>query len=91
MAWTLDPQDVDTFATSTRSSGRGRATLSRALDVSGQTLRLTHLPTGIAVSGEVPAGSYSRTEMTRLKEALHAQLLADLERRVARHLRIPGR
>jgi hypothetical protein len=91
MAWTLDLRDVDRFETSSRSGGRKRAALSRALDLSDHALRLTHRPTGIAVSGEVPTGNYSRTEMTKLKQALNARLFAELEQRVARHLRIPGR
>jgi hypothetical protein len=89
--WVLDPADVDTFETSSRASGRRRAALSRALDASAHLVRLTHRPTGVEVSGEIPQGNYSRTEMTQLRQELHARLLAELEQRVARHLRVPGR
>lgn len=89
--WALDPAEVDAFEISGRSGGRRRAAHSRALDVSGSEIRLTHRPTGIAVAGEVPEGRYSRAEMTRLKEDLRARLFAELEQRVARHLRISGR
>ncbi|HEU4558064.1 MAG TPA: hypothetical protein VFS20_09450 [Longimicrobium sp.] len=74
-----------------RSGGRRRASLSRALDVSGCEIRLAHRPTGIEVTGEVPEGHYSRAELTRLRADLRARLFAELEQRVARHLRIPGR
>ncbi len=89
--WALDPADVDMFEMSGRSGGRRRAAQSRALDVSGSEIRLAHRSTGIEVRGEVPEGHYSRAEMTRLKEDLRARLFAELEQRVARHLRIPGR
>jgi hypothetical protein len=89
--WVLDPAEVDAFETSGRSSGRRQASLSRALDKSAYRLRLKHRPTGIEVSGEITEGHYSRAEMTRLRQVLHAHQFADLEERVARHLRIPGR
>lgn len=89
--WVLDPAEVDAFEMSGRSGGRRRASLSRSLDVSGCEMRLTHRPTGIEVTGEVPEGNYSRAEMTRLRADLRARLFADLEQRVARHRRIPGR
>lgn len=89
--WVLDPAEVDAFVTSGRSGGRRRAAQSRALDVSGCEIRLAHRPTGIEVAGEVPQGHYSRAEMTRLREELRARLFAELEQRVAGHLRTPGR
>ena len=89
--WVLDPVDVDTFEMSSRSSGRRRAALSRALDTSAHRIRLTLRPMSVEVSGEIPQGNYSRAEMTRLRRELHARLFAELEQRVARHLRISGR
>ena len=89
--WVLDPAEVDTFEMSSRAGGRRRAALSRALDTSGHQIRLTHRPTGVEVSGQIPQGNYSRTEMTRLRQELLASLFAQLEQRVAHHLRIPGR
>jgi hypothetical protein len=89
--WVLDPAEVDAFETSGRSGGRRQAAQSRALDVSGCQIRLMHRPTGIEVAGEVPEGHYSRAEMTRRKADLRARLYGELEQRVARHLRIPGR
>jgi hypothetical protein len=89
--WSLDPQEVHLFGMSSRSSNRRRAALPRSLDVSGGSLRLVHHPTGIEVSGDIPAGHYSKTRLRDLRQELHARLFAELERRVARHLRVPGR
>jgi hypothetical protein len=59
--------------------------------VSGGGLRLVHHPTGVEVSGEIPAGHYSKARLKQLRAELHARLFAELERRVAQHLRVPGR
>ena len=64
---------------------------SRALDLRGLTIRLTHGPTGITVEGNVPDGHHSRGEMRRLKSELEAKLLAKLSERVAIRLRLPRR
>jgi hypothetical protein len=89
--WALDPREVHAFGMSGRSSSRRKAALPRALDVSGVALRLVHHPTGVEVSGDIPAGHYSKARLQALREELHARLFAELERRVARHLRVPGR
>ena len=89
--WSLDPQEVHLFGMGSRSSTRRRATLPRSLDVSGGSLRLVHHPTGVEVSGDIPAGHYSKARLRVLRQGLHARLFAELERRVARHLRVPGR
>jgi hypothetical protein len=52
---------------------------------------LTHTPTGVSVEGAIEEGSYTRAEMRQLGLDLRARLLLELERRVARHLRIPAR
>ncbi len=75
----------------TRSSGRRRARGSRALDTSDLSYELTHEPTGIKVRGEIVSGNYSRKEMAKLKDDLHKELLARLEKEVANFLRIAGR
>ena len=89
--WSLDPKQVHMFGTGSRSSTRRRASLPRSLDVSGSGLSLVHSPTGVEVSGEIPAGHYSKARLKDLRAELHARLFAELERRVARHLRVPGR
>ncbi|HYH66342.1 MAG TPA: hypothetical protein VD866_16740 [Urbifossiella sp.] len=89
--WSLDPAEVYQFGTGCRSSTRQRASLPRALDVSGGGLRLVHHPSGVEVSGEIPAGNYSKARLKELRAELHTRLFAELEQRVARHLRVPGR
>jgi len=90
-AWSLNPAEVATSSQASTARRRGKAAQSRALDVTESTLKLLHLPTGIEVTGGVPAGHHSRAEMRRLRDDLHRRLFADLERLVARHLRVPGR
>jgi hypothetical protein len=89
--WSLDPAEVYLFGSGSRSSTRRRASLPRSLDVSGGGLRLVHHPTGVEVSGEIPAGHYSKARLKELRTELHTRLFAELERCVARHLRLPGR
>ena len=64
---------------------------SRVLAVTSKEITLTHTPSGVAVSGKVAPGHYSRREMQRLVAELHAQLLIELHHAVARKLRLPGR
>jgi hypothetical protein len=89
--WSLDPQDVTSSASKQTLGGRKRAAQSRVQDVTRYGLTLTHRPTGVEVAGEVPEGHYSKQRLRELKDQLHARLFAELEQRVARHLRIPGR
>lgn len=64
---------------------------SRAEDTRSQVVRLLHHPTGIDVEGEIPAGHYSKSEMSKLRDDLTTRLWGELEGKVARHLRIAGR
>jgi hypothetical protein len=89
--WSLNPGEVHSFGMGSRSSSRRRAALPRSLDVSGASLRLVHHPTGVEVAGDIPAGHYSKARLQALRQELYARLFAELERRVARHLRVPGR
>jgi hypothetical protein len=52
---------------------------------------MIHTPTKIQVEKEIPAGHYSKKEMKQLTEKLKEQLYKELEQKVAKHLRIPGR
>jgi hypothetical protein len=90
-SWSLDPQEVDLSGMGHRSSTRRRAALPRSLDVSGESMRLVHRPTGIEAAGEIPVGHHSKAQLRELRQELYARLFAELERRVARHLRVPGR
>lgn len=55
------------------------------------TITLTHDPTGVAVSGAIAAGNYSRSEMIRRKSQLRRELTEELRLAVAKHLRVSGR
>lgn len=50
-----------------------------------------HVPTGVEVRGQVPQGHYSKKEMRQLRQELYQKLFVELERKVAKHLRVPGR
>ena len=91
--WKLNPGDVSISGSSSSASTRGRggmARKSRAEDTRSEVIRLLHRPTGIDVDGEIPAGHYSRVEMSKLRDDLTTRLWDELGRKVARHLRIPG-
>jgi len=90
-AWHLDPAEVGWATDGSTSTRRRKRRLSRKLDNRSLRLRLTHIPTGISVSGEIPTGNYSKNEMKAAEEELSANLFNQLESKVARHLRIPGR
>jgi hypothetical protein len=89
MTWEMKGEDV-TWKGSGSSSGK-TGNMARKTKVTSAFYELTHRPTGLTVQGEVPAGSYSKKEMRALKERLFARLFKELEEKVARHLRIPGR
>ena len=90
-AWSLDTAEVSYSGSGGNCSGRRKAAQSRSLDVTEAAITLRHEPTGIEVNGAVAPGHYSRRQLRELKDALHRQLLAELEQWVAKHLRIPGR
>jgi hypothetical protein len=73
------------------TSGRTKLRQSRALDTRSLRLKLTHMPSGIMVKGEIPDGHYAKKEMNRLKEELRRVLFQKLESKVAREMRIAGR
>jgi hypothetical protein len=89
MTWEMNREDV-TWSGSASSTGKSGA-MARKEKVTSASYELTHRPTGLTVRGEVPAGRYSKKEMRALKEKLFARLYKELEEKVARHLRIPGR
>lgn len=53
-------------------------------------MTLSHQATGISISGEVPAGNYSKKEMQQRRARLYTELFTELERRVGKELRIAG-
>ena len=92
--WHLKPSDVQVGRHWSRSSARphGVARTSRTAAGTQQGhLTLRHVPTGVTIEGQTARGRYTRKEMGRLMDELKTRLWSDLERQVARHLRIPGR
>lgn len=89
--WKLDPAEVTWGFYSSATSTRRKRRLSRELDSRAMEVKLVHVPTGIEVTGEVPKGHYSKKAMQQRRHELFGDLFAELENRVARHLRIPGR
>lgn len=91
--WTLPENEVTSGMTGASSSSRGGrvARTSRKRNLTSLTFRLCHQPTGISVSARIPTGHYSRKEMLAERERLRTELWGELEEKVARHLRVPGR
>jgi hypothetical protein len=90
--WAMSGDDVRMGGYGT-SSGHSKplARSSRRNGLTSSTMYLIHKPTGLRVDGTVPSGHYSRKEMVKERERLHKHLWDELERKVANHLRIPGR
>jgi protein subunit release factor A len=84
----LDPSDVGYLKMSPRSRGKPGAPIT---DTRSTVLTLTHRPTGLQVTGEVPAGRYTNAQMNARQDALHQTLMAELTALVAKKLRLPGR
>jgi hypothetical protein len=88
--WSLDPKHVGSrvigsngVSTSRRSRAAGGPSWAR--------ITLLHRPSGVTVEGEIPSGAFTRAQMRVKKEALEQRLFTELQAKVARHLRIPGR
>lgn len=86
--FSLDPDDVGYLQISPRSRGKPGAPIT---DTRSTVLTLTHRPTGLRVTGEVPESRYTNAQMNARQDALHQTLMADLTALVAKKLRLPGR
>lgn len=71
--WTMSTQR---FASSAQDS--------RAENVSSASLTLIHRPTGCTLSGNVPAGRYTKKQMQAKKQELQSTLFAELSQLVAK-------
>jgi hypothetical protein len=90
--WHLNPSDVTWAMGSTTSGRRTHATRSgRASSTTSADMELIHIPSKISVKGCIEPGSYSRSEMVSKKDELYKKLFKELEDKVARRLKIPGR
>lgn len=87
--WKLNPDEV-TWGLHGSSSGKS-GQFERKLKVTGSTIFLKHIPSGIMVEGTVPLGHYSKKEMQLKREQLKQALLIELEGKVAKSLGIKGR
>jgi len=86
--FSLDPDDVGYLKMSPRSRGKPGAPIT---DTRSTVLTLTHRPTGLQVTGEVPEGRYTNAQMNVRQDALHQTLMAELTALVAQRLRLPRR
>jgi len=91
--WSLSRNEVATKLIAGSRSGRfsNRSKQSRANDERSMVITLVHKPSGVEISEEISEGNYSRKELRKRKEKIVEILLAKLEDKVARLLRIPGR
>lgn len=90
--WRLDPKEVGLGTAGLSSGKRKKATrASRVVEKRGMTVTLTHMPTGLEVSGEIPSGHYSRKQMQQEVATMYSRLFVELEKLVAKTFRIPGR
>lgn len=92
--WKMNEKDViEGVVGSSGGSHRGgrMARTSRKGSMSSSTLTLVHGPTEIRVSGTVPEGHYSHSEMTAERKHLREELWKQLEDAVAKSMRLPGR
>jgi hypothetical protein len=88
--WKLNPDEVAVDAGIGGGGGRGRH--GRRQTVRCLTsYALRHFPTGITVAIEVHDMNLTRKQRLQLQAKLYQQLYPQLEARVAKHLRIPGR
>jgi hypothetical protein len=89
--WSLDRAETTWGMWGFTSSHRRKLRLPRSLDDRSREITLTHTPTAIAVTGQIPRGNYDMREMKRLTDELKERLFVELEATVAKRLRIPGR
>jgi hypothetical protein len=87
MKWKLDPNEVSW----SWSGSSGGGTFERKTKITSCRVVVWHIPTKVSVEGEVKAGHYSKKEMKKLRADLYQKLFIELENKVAKHLRIPGR
>lgn len=88
--WKLNASDVGIFlitgAGDADPKGAHPGKPKRFLQV-----RLVHAATGIEVQNSSPHTAMNKPEAAKLKNAIVNELWLELERLVAKHLRIPGR
>lgn len=91
--WVMAEEDVSGGFHGTGSMRSGKLTrTSRSVSPTGpQTVYLVHNPTGLRVEAILPRGNYSHADLSKERLRIERALWSELEIKVARHLRIPGR
>lgn len=93
LPWHINESDISFGTSGSTSSGRTTSKWTKqpsSMDARSRTLTMKHIPTGVEVTSEIPLGNYSNKELHKAIEKLKVQLRAELEIKVAKHLRIPG-
>jgi hypothetical protein len=90
MPFKLNREDVAGQTMNMVSKGPG-SRFGRARGLSGVHITLVHLPTKVTVTGEIPLGHFARKQLSGLRDELYEWLILDLEKKVAKVLRVPGR
>lgn len=85
------PDDYNIVLSGHRRGGNASARVSRAQALTSETVEIIHSKTGISVTGEIPAGHYTKKQMQAAREKCLTALFSDIERRVAKNARKPGR
>lgn len=82
ISWRLHPSEVVMSMSANGDSGRRNYSMEMTLE---------HLPTNVAVIGQSAKGNYTRALATAARRELYVKLFVELERQVAKFLRLPGR
>lgn len=88
--WKLDMSEVSVKSAGGSWGGHTKNTKSRAKFPTSAFIEVEHVPTKIILRGDIPEGYYTRNQMRDLIEKLKKTLLVELEKKVARALRVPG-
>lgn len=89
--WKLNPEDVLRVGGGGAMSMGKNKTRARYNQLRYEEVVLFHKPTGVSISGNTGRHRKSKTEWKKTYDDLCSKLMKELEEKVARHLKIPGR
>lgn len=89
--WSIDPDDVSMGWNGSASTVVHSKNWDRRNQIRSYEVTLRHIPTGVSITKRTAEKMLSRQEWKREMETFQAELMKDLEDKVAKHLRIPGR
>ena len=78
----INPEEVVLSKSWGTSQGRRVPSNSKTPVWNSYTLEVAHLPTDVRVLGQIAQGTYSRTQIIRLRQQLYQLLVKELERKV---------